>query len=484
MNAQELLQEISEYCRSTGLAESTFGRRAVNDGKLASRLRHGGRITTETLDRIRAFMATNRDATLARPSVITRSHQAALEQFQPPRPAMPAQAAQVPATKPIAVPASDDDNQKNFRFYDNRQKYLLFVNTCSEKWVVGNRVTLELANIHPRPPAVRVFDAGVGDGTVLGRVMRSMHDRFPHMPFYVVGKEISLEDVRLTMQKMSDRFTEHPATVLVLTNLAYADAPWLAVKSLSAASSMVWHEVALTGSSSYQFEQQITDLVPFLDENWKAGVSPKTGNPVYERPVVLVVYREDHKFLLDPIIPKPGGTVANYDLVIASQPYRARASLEFKAKRVIAPLARALGPGGRLIAIHSHGNDPGHEIVQKVWPGDNPFIHDRHQIMKAVKHELGTAARDLNFNVYADNRSLFRYDMNTLPSEITGSSAIGTSTLFAAWNAAIYVAQVEDHRVAEAAADGRYLEATKEVLQKHGALWFYDESYVISRRRE
>ena len=36
----------------------------------------------------------------------------------------------------------------------------------------------------------------------------------------------------------------------------------------------------------------------------------------------------------------------------------------------------------------------------------------------------------------------------------------------------------------EAAADGRYLEATKEVLQKHGGLWFFDESYVISRRRE
>jgi len=115
---------------------------------------------------------------------------------------------------------------------------------------------------------------------------------------------------------------------------------------------------------------------------------------------------------------------------------------------VIAPLARALGPGGRLIAIHSHGDDPGLEIVQKVWPGDNPFIHDRHQIMKAVKQELGPAGRDLNFNAYADNRSLFRYDMHTLPSEILATSSIGTSTLFAAWNAAIYVAQVEDHRVA------------------------------------
>jgi hypothetical protein len=472
MNAQELLQEISDYCRQTGLAESTFGRRAVNDGKLASRLRHGGRITTETLDRIRAFMRTNTNPA-ERPTVITRAP--AQDRIEAPRP--------IVAPKPSAAPATDSpDPQRNFRFFDNRQKYLLFVHTCSEKWVVAHRVALELHNIHPRPPALRLFDAGVGDGTVLLRAMRAMHDRFPHTPFYIVGKEISLEDVRLAMQKMSDRFTEHPATVLVLTNLAYADAPWLAVKSISAASSMVWHEVPLAGSTAHHFEQQITDLVPFLSQNWKAGVSPKTGNPVYERPVVLVIYREDHKFLLDPIIPRPGGTLANYDLVIASQPYRARSPLEFKAKRVIAPLARALGPGGRLIAIHSHGNDPGMGIVQRVWPGDNPFIHDRHQIMKAVKHELGPAGRDLNFNAYADNRSLFRYDMHTLPSEI--SESIGTSTLFAAWNAAIYVAQIEDHRLAEVVADGRYLTSTREVLQQHGGLWFFDESYVISRRRE
>ncbi len=57
MNAQQLLAEISDYCRQTGLAESTFGRRAVNDGKLAARLRNGGRITTDTLDRIHGFMA-------------------------------------------------------------------------------------------------------------------------------------------------------------------------------------------------------------------------------------------------------------------------------------------------------------------------------------------------------------------------------------------------------------------------------------------
>jgi hypothetical protein len=312
--------------------------------------------------------------------------------------------------------------------------------------------------------------------------MRSMHDSFPTMPFYIVGKEISLEDIRLTLQKMADRFVEHPSTVLVLTNLAYAEAPWLAVKSLSAAASTVWKEVPLSGTSSHGFEEQITALEPFLAENWKAKVSQKSGNPVYERPVILVLYREDHRFLLDPIIPKPGGTTADYDLVIASQPYRARASLDFKAKRVLAPLARALGPGGRMIAIHSYGHDPGMDLIHKVWPDDNPFAHSRHDLLKAVKNELGAAARDLNFNAYSDQRSLFRYDMHTLPTEI--SSSIGTSTLLAAWNAAIYVAQIEDDRLSDVNSDRRYIDATRDVLQKHGGLWFYDESFVISRRRE
>jgi len=468
MNAAELLQEISDYCRKTGLAESTFGRRAVNDGKLTSRLRNGGRITTETLDRIRTFMTTHIDREGARPMIIERSGRPSTPAFVPPAPPVPI--------------ADNDDPQRNFRFFDNRQKYLLFVNTCSEKWVVANRVSLELANIHPRPPAVRVFDAGLGDGTVLTRTLRAMHHKFPTMPFYVSGKEISLEDIRLTLEKMPDRLYEHPATVLVLTNMYYSEAPWLTVKSPAAANSLVWHEVALTGSSSHDFEEQITGMQDFLAENWKAGVSTKTGNPVYERPVVLVIYRQDHKFLLDPIIPKRGHAHADFDLIIASQPYRARASAEFKASKVIAPLARALGPGGRLIAIHSAGGDPGMEIIQKVWPGDNPFQTDRHAILREVKRILGPAARDLNFNTYADNRSIFRYEMHTLPSEVIGS--IGTSTTLAAWNAAIYVAQVEDERLNEVVKDSHYLDATREVLRRHNGLWFNDESYVISRRRD
>jgi hypothetical protein len=197
--------------------------------------------------------------------------------------------------------------------------------------------------------------------------------------------------------------------------------------------------------------------------------------------VALVLYREDFRFLLDNVIPRQGKARAGYDLVIASQPYRARVPAEFKAVKVIAPLARGLGPGGRLLGIHSCGRDPGLEIVRKVWPEENPFVTGRHDLLRAVRAEIGKDARHYNFNAYADSRAVFRYDMHTLPSEI--SESIGTSTLFAAWNAAVYVAQIDDERLGQALGERRYLEATREVLQAHGGLWFFDESYVVSRKR-
>jgi len=478
--APTLLDSITEFCRQRGVAESTFGRRAVNDGKLVARLREGARIKPETLARLQAFM---------------RAQGAKAELVSPPEllPMVRATDPLSPLARPAALPAAEGDAgataaapERNFRFFDNRQKYLLFVTTCGEKDVIARRVGLELAHLHPRPPALRVFDAGMGDGTVLTNVMREMHRRFQTMPFYVVGKEISLEDVRLSLHKMADRFFEHPATVLTVTNMYYAEAPWLTPRSLPAATSMLWKEVALTGSSSHEFAEQIGALDRFLATHWQARHSAKTGNPVYERPVVLTIYRDDYRFLLDKVIPRQGQAQAGFDLVIASQPYRARVSAEFKAQKVVAPLVRALGPGGRLLGIHSCGNDPGLEIVQRVWPGEQPFVTSRHDVLSAVRHELGREARQFNFNAYADNRAIFRYDMHTLPNEVASAtaSAIGTSTLFAAWNAAVYVAQIDDERLAQVLGRPHYLEATAEVLKKHGSLWFLDESYVVSRKRE
>jgi len=378
-----------------------------------------------------------------------------------------------------SVAPQGDKKRPVARFFDNRQKYLMFVNTCSEKREIGRRIARELPNIRPKPPSVRVFDAGVGDGTVLAALMRAMHRRFLTMPFYVVAKEISIEDVRLALDEMPDRLFEHPATVLVFTNLYYRESPWLTTKSSASATKFVWKDVALRGASADEFHEQITDLQPFLSDSWQVEVG-KNGNLTYRRPVVLVLYREDHRFLLDPIIPKPGAGRADFDLIVAAQPYRARASASFKAEKVIGPLTRALGPNGRLLGIHSCGEDPGLKLIRKVWPNENPFPVDRRELLKAVRKYLGVDGRYYNLATGTDERAKFRYELHTLSSDM--QSTIGTSAILAAWNAATYVAQIEEQRLEEAILDSAYVNATREVLQEHNGLWFNDESYVISRR--
>jgi hypothetical protein len=250
---------------------------------------------------------------------------------------------------------------------------------------------------------------------------------------------------------------------------------------MSSAAALNWQEVRLTGSSSHEYAEQIEELERTLDYGWATKPSARSGNPVYARPSVLVIYREDQKFLLDSIIPKPGRIFESYDLILASQPWRARMSAEFKAQKVLAPLARSLSPGGRLLAIQSCGHDPGVEIIQKLWPNENPFQVDRHALLAALKTELGRDARDFTLTALPDEKAIFRYDMHTLPSEI--SDRIGTSTLYAAWNAAIYVNQIEDERLDPVMKSGAYLNATQTVLQKHSGLWFNDETFVVARRK-
>ncbi|MGF1477563.1 MAG: hypothetical protein ACFB6S_18620 [Geminicoccaceae bacterium] len=159
------------------------------------------------------------------------------------------------ATKVTSAHPDDRAETSRFRFYDNRQKYLLFVTTTGEKWAIADRIGREVVKLRPEPPGIRLFDAGVGDGSVLAQVMRQLHRRFPTIPLLVVGKEISIEDVRLLLEKMADRFREHPQTVLVMTNMLYSEAPWLPPRASIPASAVNWYEAPLKGDTADEFDE-------------------------------------------------------------------------------------------------------------------------------------------------------------------------------------------------------------------------------------
>lgn len=63
---EDLLLDIERFLAETGIAPSTFGRQAVNDGKFVGRLRAGADVTVGTVDRVRAYMASEK-AKLAAP---------------------------------------------------------------------------------------------------------------------------------------------------------------------------------------------------------------------------------------------------------------------------------------------------------------------------------------------------------------------------------------------------------------------------------
>ena len=372
------------------------------------------------------------------------------------------------------------ERRRDFRFFDNREKYLRFVTTCSEQWAVAERIGAEFDRIAPTPPALKLFDAGMGDATVLTRVMRDMHWRFPTVPFLVVAKEISLEDIRLSLDKMADRFHEHPQTVLVMTNLYYSEAPWLQPHKPEAVAELNWWEVPLKGGTAHEFDAQIKDLQSMIGQGWQTKASASTGNPLYVAPSVLVLYRADRRFALDRVIPKRGEIDADYDLIIASQPYRSRLPAEIKIRNVLGPLTRALGPGGRMVVIQSTGRDPGMDIIHRIWPDEAPFRTPAAMLIEALGAELSAEIPGLAFEGPEGGGSHFKYHLHALPNEI--GNRIGTSTLLAAWNAAVYVAQIDDQQLTDALDHGNYLEATREVLRQHGGLWFLDESFVVGRK--
>ena len=373
-------------------------------------------------------------------------------------------------------------NGEPFRFFDNREKYLLFVTTTSEKSVVAARIGHELDHLKPTPPALRVFDAGTGNGVVLSTVLRDLHRRMPTVPFVVVGKEVSMEDARLTLATLPDRLAEHPETVVVLTNMFYAEAPELYPRNGEVQSNLQWWDVALDGSTSHDFQQQIANLEYVLSDGWQTTTSPKTGNPVYAKPSVLVLYRRDRAFALDALVPRDisAAQTFKYDLVLAAQPYRSRTGAEAKVKAVLGPVAKALAPNGRLVVVQSTGHDPGMEIVRRIWPGDEPFATPRHLLIKELDRQLnGDGPKQYRFEGSDDAQALFSYHLHAMPNEVT--NRLSTSTALAAWNAAVYVAQIDDERVAAAMQQGDYMSVTNEVVLKHGGLWFQDESFVVVR---
>ena len=112
-----MLEKIEDFCRKANIAESTFGYLVVNDGKLCNRLRNGKDVTMNTANKIQMYIDENKSSLKSNENseLSISKLNTPIENFD-----------EKSKTQDISK------KDKPFRFFDNRQKYLSFVNTCNE----------------------------------------------------------------------------------------------------------------------------------------------------------------------------------------------------------------------------------------------------------------------------------------------------------------------------------------------------------------
>jgi hypothetical protein len=364
------------------------------------------------------------------------------------------------------------------RFTDSRSDYLNFLRNTSEKAQTVAHILGQFSRLSITPHVLRVFDAGLGDGEIITRLARAAHTQFPTTPFFIAGREISGEDVSMSLHKMVGVFTEHPDTVFAVTNFANETAVSLGANAPKLLEKAVWKEIGLTGNTAHEFQEQIDGLMPALANDWQSTTSEKTGHVIPKQRTVLVFYRKDRQSVLHNIIPKKGHPVGNYHVINASQPYSATSSVSSKAKQVILPLAHALDPTGIMIVTHASGTAPGSEIIKHVWSDYNPYANLNGQdIINAAKAELCSAPQfgKHGHQLHATIDS-FSYSMNPL----LGNGPLSTQLLPATLSAALYTAQIPPQLISTTSLP-TMLEATRAVHVRHnGNVAFANQSMTFT----
>ena len=287
-----------------------------------------------------------------------------------------------------------------------------------------------------------------------------------------------MEDVRLGLEKLPDRFVEHKNTVFVISNLNYVESTSLKSNNKKKQKKMNWKVVKLIGNSSLDYANQLRRLnQEFLNKKWQIERNPKNGNPTYKEPSVIVIYRKDQEFSLKNIIPKKNDGKNSYNLIIASQPYRSRISAEKKVKYVIEPMLKSLDKKGKLVVVHACGKDPGNKIIKKIWPNEKPFPSLYNSILKYLKNNIDkNLLKTLKFN----KKQTIKYVLRALPNEISGG--IATSLIFSAWNAAVYVNQISDEQIMRAEGKKYYQKIVQQVVNNNKGLYFNNELFVIEKK--
>lgn len=369
------------------------------------------------------------------------------------------------------------------QFWDTRDRYRAFCALTTEKRNTGNAIvdqlfssTYQLKSIcsSATPTPIFIYDAGMGDGKILNKVLKGMHALYPNNPFVVVAKEVSTEDISAALEILGERFIEHPETLLCLTRKPFANINHSVLninESLTSNRCNVWKNIILPGTNVLHVDRHLEFLSAFISESGIWSGNSKQNNEI-------TICRND-KFLMFKEIIK--NSIQNgresgcyYDAIIASQPFRNRASATFKCEKILIPLAQALKPGGSLIVVHSTGDCPAMKIfpslAKEAFPVSTQKLIDTFTRMEDRAEEDYSFSRPVSVNYEMNIHSISHQD---------DKCYISTSFANSVWKTIAYVAQLGEQESSQKWNEEANIYQTITAISD---IWFSNDLFTITRK--
>ena len=343
---------------------------------------------------------------------------------------------------------------KKADFFDSRDKYLSFVNSTNEKSSIAFKLSSYLKKVQIKSDAFRIFDAGTGEGTIISTLLSAAHEQFPEDPIYVVGKEISVDDIENLLSFLADRFFEHKNLIFCITNASYKE---FTNKNLS---KIKFIKKELKGNTSFNFTKQLMRMNSLIKKNWELKEDNKSTLLIPKSKTFLAIYREDQKIVLDHLIPRKINDIPDkFNFIIASQAFRLRSPYKRTMKLIIQPLLNMLETKGQFFLIYSSGSDFTKKILKYFFPTINPFqYNDPKEFIKEVNKDK------LNKNLFKISVASFIYTFINM--SLTSKKSFSPVNSLGLWNAATYVGQISEKEQKALNINTKLLDKVSEMGQK------------------
>ncbi len=363
------------------------------------------------------------------------------------------------------------------RFFDDRLKYLSFIQNTGEKKAISLKLYPHVAKMSKNKSYLRILDAGTGDGTIKSNIIKSFHKHHPYTSLLITGKEISYEDLKNTLDKMPDRFVEHSNLLVTMTNVKFSELGLIENSKKINNKRVKEFNLVLKSNNSFDFNDQISgsSLGNFIKKNWGIEIDKK-GRTSYSNPCLIRIYRQDNEKHLKQFVNNDYKN-NNYDLIIASQAYRAASSVKVKINNVIGPLMRLLNKSGKLLVTHSCGGDSIQKILKLAFKQKEAFPNTAKDIIEYLKdNPFGEN------NKYSYSKPLnYFFKFKKAPDQ-TVTELFGHNT-DAKWANIVYVGQIPEKDIQILENNSRLHNKVRKAIDNAGQISFKNEIFSIKKIR-